>query len=113
MKLRNPHILIPTLLAGSSSIGLLLLGLLTNPVQNVSYALFFFGLLLVLLLSLGHLAVYLRRGKVTATVRSKIVIISVLLVFLLMFRSAGSLNWADLLVMVLLSFGLLFYSGRR
>ena len=87
--------------------------LLTNPVRNVSYAIFFFVILLVLLLSLGHLLMGLSLGKISRKTRSKILIISILLVIILMFRSAGSLNWVDILVMLLLGGGLLFYSGRR
>ena len=40
-------------------------------------------------------------------------ITSILIVIILMFRSAGSLNWVDTLVILLLAGGLLFYSGRR
>lgn len=87
--------------------------LLSDPVQNVSYALFFFTILLVFLLSLGHLLLGLFSRKISRKLRPKILIISVLLVIILMFRSAGSLNWVDILVMLLLSGGLLFYSGRR
>lgn len=113
MRLRNPRIFIPSAISVICFVSLLLIALLTNPVKNVSYALFFFALTGVLVLSLGHLLVALRKGQVTPKARSKIVIISALIVFSLMFRSGGSLNWVDLLVMGLLGFGLLFYTGRR
>ena len=87
--------------------------LLTNPLQNISYAIFFFGILLVLLLSVGHLLMSLKSSEINRRSRSKIVIISIFLVIILMFRSAGSLNWVDILVMLLLGGGLLFYSSRR
>ena len=113
MKARNPHLLLPAVLSAGSFFGLLLITVLTNPLQNISYALFFFGILLVLLLSLGHLLIGLSSNKISRKSRSKIVIISVLLVIILMFRSGGSLNWVDILVVLLLGGGLLFYGGRR
>ncbi len=113
MKARNPHLLLPAFLSTGSFFGLLLIMLLSDPVQNVSYALFFFAILLVLLLSLGRLLIGLNSSKISRRSRSKILIISVLLVMILMFRSAGSLNWVDILVILLLGGGLLFYSGRR
>lgn len=87
--------------------------LLSNPLDNVSLAILFFAILLVLLLSLGHLLLGLRGRPAGPKARSRITIVSVLVVILLMFRSAGSLNWIDLVVVVLLGLGLLFYSGRR
>ncbi|MEK7096275.1 MAG: hypothetical protein AAB896_03235 [Patescibacteria group bacterium] len=113
MKHRNRHLVLPAVLSAGSFIGLILIMLLSDPVQNVSYALFFFTILLVFLLSLGHLLLGLFSRKISRKLRPKILIISVLLVIILMFRSAGSLNWVDILVMLLLSGGLLFYSGRR
>ena len=87
--------------------------LLSNPLDNVSYAILFFAALLILLLSLGHLLLSLSGRRAGHRARSRITIISVLVVILLMFRSTGSLNWTDLVVVVLLGLGLLFYSGRR
>lgn len=113
MKHRNPHLTIPAALSAGSFFGLILIILLSNPVQNVSYALFFFGLLLVLLIGLGHFLTALKPGKTSPKARNRIVTISVLLVIILMFRSAGSLNPVDILVVLLLGGGLLFYSGRR
>ncbi len=87
--------------------------LLSNPLDNVSYAILFFAVLLILLLSLGYLLFGLSGHRPGRKARSRIAIISVLVVILLMFRSAGSLNWIDLVVVALLGLGLLFYSGRR
>ena len=86
---------------------------LTNPIENISYAVVFFAVLFVLLLSLGYLWLSMRRERVSAASRSKIVIVSILAVVFVMFRSAGSLNWVDLLVLAMLALGLLFYSSRR
>ena len=113
MKHRNPHLVLPAALSAGSFFGLVLIMLLSDPVQNVSYALFFFAILLVLLLSLGHFLIALKPGIISSKSRSTVVITSVLLVIILMFRSAGSLNWVDILVLLLLGGGLLFYSGRR
>lgn len=113
VKHRNPQLVLPAILSAGSFFGLTLILLLTDPVQNVSYALIFFAVLLILLFSLGHLLLGLGSRSVSRRSRSKILIVSVLLVIILMFSSAGSLNWVDILVVLLLSGGLLFYSGRR
>lgn len=113
VKHRNSHLVLPAALSAGSFFGLVLIMLLSDPVQNVSYALFFFAILLVLLLSLGHFLMTLKSGKISPKARSRVVIISVLLVIVLMFHSAGPLNWVDILVMLLLGGGLLFYGGRR
>lgn len=113
VKYRQRHLLLPAVLSAGSFFTLVLIMLLSDPVQAVSYALLFFAILLVLLLSLGYLLMSLRSGKISPKSRSKILVTSVLLVIILMFRSAGSLNWVDILVMLLLGGGLLFYSGRR
>jgi len=109
----NRHLLLPAVLSGGSFLGLVAIMFLTNPIKNISYAVVFFAILFVLLLSLGHLWSLMRWGRVSAISRSKIVIISILAVVFVMFRSAGSLNWVDLLVLLLLTMGLLFYNSRR
>lgn len=113
MKSRNRHFLLPATLVVGSFLFLLLIMFLTDPIKNVSYAILFFAFLLILLLSLGHMTAYLWAGRLSPKTRYRILIISVLLVVIAMFRSIGALNWIDLLVMTLLSSGLLFYSGRR
>jgi inner membrane protein involved in colicin E2 resistance len=86
---------------------------LTNPVDNVIFAAFFFGLLLVFLLSLGHFLVRLQTGTVSAKNRYRIVAVSLVLLILLMFRSAKSLSWVDGIILALIGFGLFFYISRR
>src|SRR3954462_9312284 len=90
-----------------------LLTTLTNPVDNVIYTAFFFGLLLVFLLCLGHFLVRLQTGQVSAKNRYRIVAISLVLLVLLMFRSAKSLSWVDGIILALIGFGLFFYISKR
>ncbi|MDO8591486.1 MAG: hypothetical protein Q7R60_00985 [bacterium] len=113
MKHRNSHLLLPAVLSAGSFFGLVLLVLLSDPVQNVSYALIFFATLLIFLLSLGRFLIALKPGRISPKSHSRVAITSVLLVIVVMFRSAGSLNWVDILVILLLCGGLFFYSGRR
>jgi succinate dehydrogenase/fumarate reductase cytochrome b subunit len=113
MKHRNSQLVLPAALSAGSFFGLVLIMFLSDPVQNVSYALLFFAILLLLLLGLGHFLMALKPGKTSPKSRSRIFIVSALVVIVLMFRSAGSLNLTDILVMLLLGGGLLFYSGRR
>lgn len=113
MRTKNPHILIALTAVITSFAGIALIALLTNPIVSISYILFFFLLLLIFLIGLAYLLVALRRGKVSVRTRRSIIIVSLILVFLVMFKSSGSLSWIDLIVLLLLGFGLLFYSGRR
>lgn len=101
------------LLSIVSLLVLLLIMLFSSPIKNIIFALPFFAVLFVFLLSLGHLLTYLRRGEVTPKSRSWIVIISVFAVLLLMFKSAQSLSWVDAVILVLVVLGLLFYTSRR
>jgi peptidoglycan/LPS O-acetylase OafA/YrhL len=102
--------LISTLL---SFLALALLVGFTSPIDKVSYALVFFAVVFWFLVSLGHLLIYVRRGKLGAKSRGRIVIVSVFLVLLMMFSSSQSLNWVDGLILFLVLGGLLFYSSRR
>lgn len=86
---------------------------LTSPVNKIGYALVFFGLLFIFLVSLGHFYIYLTRGQLGPRSRGRIVIFSVFVVLILMFSSSQSLNWVDGLILVLVLAGLLFYSSRR
>ena len=86
---------------------------LTSPVKNITWAAVFFVTLLVFLLSLGYSAVYLQVGEMRPAYRYRIVIISIFIVVLLMFRSAETLSWLDGVVLAIITAGLLFYSGRR
>lgn len=97
----------------ASFTALLLLMGLTSPVDKVGYALVFFALLFIFLVCLGHLLVFLFKGRLGPKSRGRIVIISVFVVLLLMFNSSQSLNWVDGLILLLVLAGLLFYSSRR
>ena len=87
--------------------------LLTSPVKNIAWAVAFFVVLMVFLLSLGYAAVYLQAGQMKPVYRYRIVIVSVFILIVLMFRSAQSLSWVDGLAVAIISVGLMFYSGRR
>jgi len=113
VKARKSHLLLPAALSVGSFLCLLAVMFLTSPVKKISYAIVFFVVLLSLLLSLGYLWVSMWAGKTNTASRPRIAIISILLIVLIMFRSAGSLSWIDLLVVLILGSGLLFYSGRR
>jgi hypothetical protein len=93
--------------------GLVLLMLSTNPLNKIIYAVVFFVLALIFLISTGHLLVRLQTGEVSSKNRYRIVTISLIVLTLLMFRSAQSLNWVDAVILVLISFGLVFYISRR
>lgn len=110
---RDSRLFISSFFSITSLISLILLSLLTNPLVNVSVAIIFYVILLVFLISFGHWLVTLISGRVTKNSRPRIIIVSVILVILLMFRSSGSLSWVDLVVLALLGFGWLFYSSRR
>lgn len=86
---------------------------LTNPVDNIIYAALFFGLALIFLISLGHFMVRLQTGEVSSKNRYRIVALTLILLILLMFRSAQSLSWVDGIILVLIGFGLVFYISRR
>ena len=96
-----------------SFLALVLLVGLTSPVSNISLVLVFFAVLLLFLVSFGHLLIYLRKGQLGPKSRARIVIFSVFIVLLLMFSSSQSLNWVDGLILLLVLGGLLFYSSRR
>lgn len=96
-----------------SLLGLILLIGLTSPIKNISFALVFFAVLFILLVSFSHLLIYFRKGQLGPKSRGRIVILSVFIVLLLMFSSSQSLNWVDGLILLLVLGGLLFYSNRR
>ena len=55
----------------------------------------------------------LQAGQMRRVYRYRIIIVSIFIVIVLMFRSAQSLSWIDGLVLLIITTGLLFYSGRR
>lgn len=106
-------LLLPTLFALGSFSAIATLTSLTQPLDNLSYALLFFGLLGIFLVSVGHFLTIIRWGEVSARSRSRILIVSILIIIGLMLRSLGSLSALELVVLVLIGLGLWFYSGRR
>jgi hypothetical protein len=85
----------------------------TNPVDKIIYALVFFSLSLVFMISFGFLMVGLQLGEVSSKNKYRIIAVSLIVLVFLMFRSANSLNWVDGLILLLISFGLVFYISRR
>jgi len=57
--------------------------------------------------------VRLQLGEVSIKNRYRIVAVSLIILTIMMFRSANSLNWVDALILILISFGLVFYISRR
>jgi hypothetical protein len=104
---------LPFWLSAISFGGLLLLMFTTNPIDKIIYAAVFFVVALVFLISFGHLMVRLQVGEVSPKNRYRIITISLIILTLLMFRSAESLNWVDAVILVLISFGLVFFISRR
>lgn len=113
MKIASSKYRLPALVCAGS---FLLLGFLltaTSPVNQIGYAMAFFAVFLIFLISLGYLITKWQFGKVSPAARRRVVIVSVSISMLLMFRSAQSLNWVDLIILLLVTGGLLFYSNRR
>lgn len=96
-----------------SFLAVLTIMLSTSPIDKIGFAIVFFAVFWALLVSLGHLLIYLRRGQVTPKARNRILIVSIFVMLLVMFRSAQSLSWIDALILLLVVAGLLFYSSRR
>lgn len=113
MKLANKKIGLPAGLMLCSLLALVLIMGLTNPVDNITYAIVFFVLLQIFLVSTGYTIVRLQFGEVSPKARYRIIIISSLILLALMLRSLQSLNFVDLLIVALISFGMLFYTSRR
>jgi hypothetical protein len=101
------------LAAAISFTALAVLMMATNPVDNVIYTALFFGLALVFLISLGNFLVRLQTGEVSPKNRYRTVSLSLVLLILLMFRSAQSLSWVDGIILALIGFGLVFYISKR
>ena len=87
--------------------------LFTNPIDKVIYAVVFFILALVFMVSFGFFFIGLQKGEVSNKDRFRIIAISLVILTLLMFRSAQSLNWVDALILIFICFGLGFYISRR
>jgi FtsH-binding integral membrane protein len=113
VKLSHHRPRLPAIITAGSFLCLLLIVLLTSPVKDIAWAMAFFVSLLVFLLSVGYTVVYLQAGQMRRVYRYRIIIASLFIVIVLMFRSAQSLSWIDGLVLLIITTGLLFYSGRR
>ncbi|MBX4201492.1 hypothetical protein KW803_01165 [Candidatus Saccharibacteria bacterium] len=100
-------------LAILSFLGLVGLMVGTNPAQKITYAVAFFALALIFMISFGFLMVGLQLGEVSSKNRYRIIAVSLIILTILMFRSAQSLNWVDGIILLLISFGLVFYISRR
>jgi hypothetical protein len=100
-------------LALLSFLALIALMLLTNPVDKIIYAVIFFALALVFMISFGFFFIGIQKGTVGTKDRFRVIALSLVILTLLMFRSAQSLNWVDALILVFICFGLGFYISRR
>lgn len=93
--------------------GLIILMTVTDPADKLVYALVFFVLFFSFMVGLGYLLVNLQMGEVSHKNRYRIVAVSLVVLMLLMFRSAQSLSWVDAVILSLIAFGLGFYISRR
>ena len=107
-RLRNSAIMV---LASFAALAILMMT--TSPLDNIIFTALFFGFALVFLISLGYFFVRLQTGEVTPKNRYRILTISLILIVLVMFRSADSLSWVDGIILILFGFGLVFYISRR
>ena len=98
-------------LASLASLAILMTN--TDPIDNIIYSALFFFLALVFLLSLGFFAVRLQTGEVSHKNRYRVISLSLVLLILLMFRTAQSLSWVDGIILILIGFGLVFYISKR
>lgn len=92
---------------------LVLCMLLTNPVSSLAILFLFFISLLIFLISFGYTLLFFLHGSVDFRSKNKVYIYSLILVAILMLRSANSLTIIDLLILLLICFGLVFYTLRR
>jgi phosphatidylglycerophosphate synthase len=113
VNLKRHHVRLPAASAAGSFLCLFLIMLLTSPVKNIAWAVVFFLTLEVFMVSIGYWAVYLQAGVMRPVYRQRIIISSLFILVLLMFRSAQSLSWVDGLALVIITVGTLFYSSRR
>jgi hypothetical protein len=101
------------LTALSSFLALAILMMATRPLDNLIFTALFFVLSLLFLTSLGFFIVRLQTKEVSPKNRYRVVAISLLVIILVMFRSAKSLSWVDAVIFILFGFGLVFYISRR
>ena len=96
-----------------SFVGVVAIMMTTNPFDKIIYAVVFFVLAMVFMVSLGFLLVRLQLGEVSSKNRYRVVALSLVILTLLMFRSAQSLSWVDAVILLLITFGMGFYISRR
>lgn len=108
----HPHQKLPAVTAIGSFCLLLALVFLSSPVRSVGLAIVFFILLAVFLISSGHWLLGFR-GRPGLKARQQVSVLAILIVLLLMFRSAGSLKWIDLTVLIVTTLAFVFYIRRR
>jgi len=113
MKASRKELVKPTAYFGLSFIALILIMLLTSPLNKIGYAVLFFVVLFAVLSSLGFLIARIWGAEDSPRNKYRIFVISLFIIISLMFRSAQSFNWVDGLIVLLVAFGLLFYGGRR
>lgn len=104
---------LPALISVGSFLFMLIFMMLTSPVQTVGYSIVFFVSFAIFIISLGYLFTYLQSGVISGRARYRILIISFLTLIAVMLRSSQSLNLVDAIVLILITVGLLTYSGRR
>ncbi|HET6863922.1 MAG TPA: hypothetical protein VFH37_01855 [Candidatus Saccharimonadales bacterium] len=96
-----------------SFVGVVAIMMTTNPFDKIIYAVVFFVLAMVFMVSLGFWLVRLQLGEVSSKNRYRVVALSLVILTLLMFRSAQSLSWVDAVILLLITFGMGFYISRR
>ena len=113
VNIRQPKVKLPVAVSIGSLIIIISLTLLTDPIGSILWAALFFVALFILLISLAATLAILQIGEISPTMRKRIILGSGILSICLMLRSAGSLNLVDVLVLILIFSGSVFYFSRR
>ena len=104
---------LPAIFTAGSLFCLLGLLFLTSPIVNIFSAVVFFVLLLVFFISVAIWVVKVKKQRLTPSNKYKIVILSLLVVIGLMFKSVQSLNWINAFMLVFIVVGSGAYISRR
>ena len=107
------RIKLPLSIVCGSLVILTLIFLATTPVNNIVYIALFFVVFFIFINSLLYLMVTLQQGVVGRRSKQRIIFTSTSILALMMFMSTRSLSVVDVLILVLIIYGLYFYSGRR
>lgn len=110
---RQQKVKLPITVSASSLIFIIFLTLFTDPVNNTVWAIFFFLLLFIALTTFASSVVILQRGGLTSRTKRRIVLGATFLIICIMLRSVGSLNLVDVLVLILIFGGSIFYFSHR